>query len=273
MLEFIRTKKVFRGCKGEHEYMASYDLHETFTAQIMNGGVVVSRNDEVEPFDVIGPCVEEGTSMYGRIDIMEKDAIGQLEGIWAVAMVRSIDINGNMLTDSGVERLAEALELGFTKIEYLDLGLNRIRDKGCIRIAEVLEKSVCKIKSLVLSHNEIGDEGLIRLSEALEKTGCHKVSKLWLTDNQIQDAGAIRLAETLEKETCLIDLLEIAWNRIEDEGAQRLLQAISAPECKITWFTLDHNKWTDKKTRKMLTMLLAKVPRLIDMVTCRDGEF
>jgi len=256
---------VMRGAKGAvPQKMGRYDLNERFVAQIKNGGVTVTRFGEENPFDVIGDCTEEGTSMYGMIHIHERDAMGQLEDVMGIAMVTSIDLNGNMLADVGMERLAEALEMPFTKVKNLDLGLNRIRDIGAMRIATVLEKSFCRIESLVLSHNEIGDEGLTRLAEVLGKDGS-RVSKLWLEGNHIGDEGVTALAETLEKESNQLTLLELAWNKIEDEGAQRLFQAISKPECKIEHFTIDHNKFIEKKTKKMLAMIMSKVPKLVDM--------
>lgn len=258
-------KKVMRREKGKMEITAGkYELNEQFTTRILRGSVTALRNDEQEPFDVIGKCEEEGTSMYGKIWIHEKDALAILEGVFAIAMVSSIDINGNLLTDNGVDRLCQGLEVSWTKVTHLDLGLNRIRCVGASRIAQALEKSTSRITSLVLSNNEICDEGSARLAEALAKEGC-RVTKLWLNDNQIADDGAIKLAEMLEKETCQLTLLELSWNKIEDDGMQRLIQAISKPECKITEFALDHNKCTDKKTRKMLTMIMAKLPRLVDM--------
>jgi plasmid maintenance system antidote protein VapI len=256
-------KKVVRGENGKREITCGkYDLNEQFTARITRGSVTVTRNDEENAFDVIGDY--EGTSMYGLIYVHEKDALGTLEKIFAVAMVTSIDINGNNLTDAGMDRLATALEMPFTKVTSIDLGLNRIRDQGATRLASVLEKSSSRITSLVLSHNEIGDEGAKKLAEAIGKEGC-RVTKLWLTGNMIGDDGAMQLADMLEKETSQLSLIELAWNKIEDEGAQRLIQAISCPECKVDNFTIDHNKYIDKKTRKMLTMILSKLPRLLDM--------
>lgn len=258
-------KRLVRGAKGVAEQTCGkYELNENFTVRIVRGSATILRNDEEEPFDVVGHCEEKGTSMHGMFHIKERDALGQLEGIFAVAMVNSIDINGNLLTDNGIDRLATALEVPFTKVTHLDLGLNRIRDAGAMRIADVLEKSWSAITSLVLSHNEIGDEGVARLAEALSKEGC-KVTKIWLEGNQITDDGAMKIAEALELETCQLTKIELAWNKIEDEGVQRLVQAISKPECKVAEFSLDHNKCIDRKTKKMLTAVMAKVPRLVDM--------
>lgn len=258
-------KKVVRGCKASHDKTcAKYDLNENFLVRILRGSVTATRNEEENPFDVIGDCAEEGTSMHAMVHIKERDALGQLEGLFVICMVTSLDINGNYLTDAGVARLAPALEVPFSKVVNLDAGLNRIRDKGAIRIAEVLEKSSSRITTLDLSNNEIGDEGASRLAEALGKEGC-KVSKLWLTGNMIADDGAMKLAETLEMETCQLTLIELAWNKIEDEGAQNLIKAISSPQCKVTEFTLDHNKYIDKKTKKMLTGLMSKCSRLVDL--------
>jgi len=258
-------KKLVRGTKGKgNTTCGKYELNENFTVRILRGSVTLLRNDEENPFDVIGPCEKEGTSMHAMIHIKERDALGNLEGIFAVALVNSIDINGNLLTDAGVERLAPALEVPHSKVVHLDAGLNRIRDQGAMRIAEVIEKRASVISTLVLSHNEIGDEGATRLAEALGKEGC-RVTKLWLEGNQIADEGAVKLAEALETEHCQLTLIELAWNKIEDEGAQRVLQAISKPACKVTEFTLDHNKCIDKKTKKMLTTVLAKCPRLVDL--------
>lgn len=257
-------KKVTRGVKGRETTCAKYEMYENFTVRVQRGSATLTRNDEENPFDVIGHCEEEGTSMHALIHIKERDAMGVLDRLYAVALVKSIDCNGNYFTDAGIERLAPALEVDWTKIVHLDAGLNRIRCKGAMRLAEVLEKSCCKISTMVLSHNEIGDEGVSRLAEAISKKGS-TLTKLWLTGNQIADEGAMKVAEALESEHSKLTLIELAWNKIEDEGAQRVIQAISKPECKIEEFALDHNKYVDKKTKKMLTAIMAKVPRLVDM--------
>ena len=39
----------------------------------------------------------------------EKDALGQLEKVCGIARVTSLDINGNMLCDAGIDRLSQAM--------------------------------------------------------------------------------------------------------------------------------------------------------------------
>jgi len=255
----------YRGVKGGRaDVMCKYDLHESFTVRLKNNNVTVAKNDDPNPFEVIAQNISEGTSMHGMIHIKERDALGQIEHLYAIALVTSVDINGNSIGDVGVERLMKSMEVPFTKVVYLDLGLNRIRDAGALHVAQVIEKPMSKITSLVLSHNEIGDEGAGHLAEALGKEPC-SITKIWLAGNQIGNEGGIKIAEMLETEHNKLEYIELSWNQIEDEGTQRLIQAISKAECKLTDFALDHNKYTEKKTRKMLCAIMTKVPRLVHM--------
>ncbi|CAE8738874.1 unnamed protein product [Polarella glacialis] len=136
-----------------------------------------------------------------------------------------VDVSDQQIGDDGVVRLAEALtealESSSTVIDiYLDG--NGITDQGVECLAEFLEKSGSVVQ-FSLYNNSVTDAGATRLARSL--ACCAQLQTLDLRENAVADAGASALAEALERGAALQFLL-LKDNDVGDDGAKRLAEAV-----------------------------------------------
>ncbi|XP_053544256.1 ribonuclease inhibitor-like [Ictalurus punctatus] len=92
--------------------------------------------------------------------------------------VKTLDLTGNELGDSGVKSLCAGLENPHCKVETLRLYKCGVSDEGCAALTSALRSNPSHLRELNLSDNKIGDSGVKSLS-ALKDDKHYKLQILW----------------------------------------------------------------------------------------------
>uniref|UniRef100_A0A671SRF0 Leucine rich repeat containing 34 n=1 Tax=Sinocyclocheilus anshuiensis TaxID=1608454 RepID=A0A671SRF0_9TELE len=123
--------------------------------------------------------------------------------------LRELHLGKHDMTDTGVERLREALKLNVS-LRYLDLHCNRITRDGAKCLSEVLKQNP-SLEILDLSSNRIEDDGAVYLSELMSS---FLPSRLSVTSNNIGKEGLKSFNEAMKVNSCLTHIY-IWGNKLE----------------------------------------------------------
>eukprot|EP01136_Pigoraptor_vietnamica_P034419 Opistho-1_new@98375 len=102
-----------------------------------------------------------------------------------------LNLSGNFLEDSGVERIARALKKN-TSLRYLGLAWTLLGDMGVAALAKALEENRA-LSHLDLHANLITDRGVSTLATSLQENPT--LRRLVLDENKIARGGALALKE------------------------------------------------------------------------------
>ncbi|XP_031439604.1 leucine-rich repeat-containing protein 34 isoform X2 [Clupea harengus] len=116
------------------------------------------------------------------------------------------------MTDTGVERLCEALQVN-KSLRYLDLRCNKITRDGAKFLAEVLKQG-SPLEILDLSANRIEDDGAMHLSEAILLPNC-KLKALSIPCNNIGTLGLVAFTKAMKINKSLTHIY-IWGNKLEE---------------------------------------------------------
>ena len=167
--------------------------------------------------------------------------IGEL--IHASKDLVALEIDGNNITDVGMERLCLALSESESKIKKLSLGRNEITDEGVQHLVQNLRES--NLAHLNLSHNKITHYGVTRLASFLSTSPC-KLSHLNLSSNSIGEKGVDSLCKVLMENECRLSYLNLAnIAPMADEAIRKLFETLSKRECKLKQLNLSQNNIND----------------------------
>ncbi|XP_030623437.1 leucine-rich repeat-containing protein 34 [Chanos chanos] len=177
--------------------------------------IVLTNNRSVRSINLSRPLLfslqEETTVHTARMLVMNKS-------------LRELHLGKHGMTDSGLERLCEALKLNAT-LSYLDLRCNRITRDGAKCLAEVLKQN-SSLEILDLSSNRIEDDGAVYFSEALTRPEC-KLKALSIPFNNIGTVGLLSLSRAMKMNCCLTHIY-IWGNKLEEPVCEAFSQLIQS---------------------------------------------
>lgn len=165
--------------------------------------------------------------------------------------VRSLNLDGNMIGDAGVQALVQALSSAFSdntqtfNLQHLSLSNNLITSLSCQVLASLLATNdVCQLKSLDLSHNAgIGLDGMFVIVQALQgNTSLRNIS--WVGCGQMLQCHETmiyeRLLDLLERyNTTLVSIGVPSSYRREFASGHQLLQRQKEKLC--CWLLLNRS--------------------------------
>ncbi|KAG8581186.1 hypothetical protein GDO81_007582 [Engystomops pustulosus] len=158
-------------------------------------------NTSLEELD-LGDCDLEDTSIH----------IAQM--LKVNNTLQEIHLSKYEMTDSGVERLCEALQENRT-LRYLDLSCNKITRDGVKCLAELLKNNTT-LEILDLTSNRMEDEGAMYLAEAIHLYNS-SLKALAIVSNNITGQGLKTLAAATKQNKGL-EYIYI-WGNVLDEDA------------------------------------------------------
>ncbi|XP_075717699.1 leucine-rich repeat-containing protein 34 isoform X1 [Rhinoderma darwinii] len=126
--------------------------------------------------------------------------------------LQEIHLSKHEMTDSGVERLCEALHENKT-LKYIDLSCNKITRDGGKCLAELLKKNTT-LEILDLTSNRMEDEGAIYLAKAIHSYNS-SLKALAIISNNITGQGLKELAAAMTANKGL-EYIYI-WGNVLDE--------------------------------------------------------
>ncbi|XP_060760483.1 NACHT, LRR and PYD domains-containing protein 12-like [Neoarius graeffei] len=146
--------------------------------------------------------------------------------------VKTLDLTGNKLEDSGVKRLCALLENPHCKVETLRLGGCGVSDEGCAALSSALRSNPSHLRELDLNNNNLGDSGVKRLCAVLENPHC-KLETLGLWRCGVSDEGCAALSSALRSNPSHLRQLDLSNNNLGDSGVKRLCAGLENPHCKL----------------------------------------
>ncbi|XP_060760398.1 NACHT, LRR and PYD domains-containing protein 12-like isoform X1 [Neoarius graeffei] len=146
--------------------------------------------------------------------------------------VKTLDLSGNKLEDSGVKRLCAVLENPHCKLETLGLYDCGVSDEGCAALSSALRSNPSHLRQLSISQNNLRDSGVKRLCAVLENPHC-KLEKLRLKECGVSDEGCAALSSALRSNPSHLRDLDLTNNNLGDSGVKRLCAVLENPHCKL----------------------------------------
>ncbi|XP_060760404.1 NACHT, LRR and PYD domains-containing protein 3-like isoform X2 [Neoarius graeffei] len=147
--------------------------------------------------------------------------------------VKTLDLTGNKLEDSGVKRLCALLENPHCKVETLKLCGCGVSDEGCAALSSALRSNPSHLRELDLTNNNLGDSGVKRLCAVLENPHC-KLESLGLCGCGVSDEGCAALSSALRSNPSHLRYLDVSYNyNLGDSGVKRLCAVLENPHCKL----------------------------------------
>ncbi|XP_060798340.1 NACHT, LRR and PYD domains-containing protein 3-like isoform X21 [Neoarius graeffei] len=152
--------------------------------------------------------------------------------------VRTLDLSGNKLEDSGVKRLCAGLENPHCNVERLWLWRCGVSDEGCAALSSALRSNPSHLRELHLSYNNLGDSGVKHVSAVLENPHC-KLETLGLDGCGVSDEGCAALSSALRSNPSHLRDLDLSYNNLGDSGVKRLSAGLENPHCKLETLGLE----------------------------------
>ncbi|XP_007252411.4 leucine-rich repeat-containing protein 34 [Astyanax mexicanus] len=185
------------------------------TQSLIAFAIVLNNNRNIRSINISRPLL---------FSLQEETTIHMARMLAVNQTLRELHMGKHGMTDSGVERLCEALMINCT-LRYLDLRCNRISRDGAKCLAGVLKKNNT-LEILDLSSNRIEDDGAVYLSKAIMQPHC-KLRALSITSNNIATTGLVSLTKAMVSNPQLTHIY-IWGNRLEEPLCVAFSQLIAS---------------------------------------------
>ncbi|XP_073687071.1 leucine-rich repeat-containing protein 34 [Garra rufa] len=173
------------------------------TQSVIAFAIVLKNNRRIRAINLSRPLL---------FSLQEETTVHMAQMLVVNKTLRELHMGKHGMTDTGLERLCEALKLNIS-LRYLDLRCNRITRDGAKCLSEVLKQNP-SLEILDLSSNRIEDDGAVYLSEAI-KLPHSKLKALSVTSNNIGKQGLMSLNEAMKVNSCLSHIY-IWGNKLEE---------------------------------------------------------
>ncbi|XP_060760397.1 NACHT, LRR and PYD domains-containing protein 12-like [Neoarius graeffei] len=185
---------------------------------------------------IIGCDTIKGSSAEALVSVLNSETSSLRE---LHLTVKTLDLSGNKLEDSGVKRLCAVLENPHCKVETLRLCGCGVSDEGCAALSSALRSNPSHLRDLDLTDNNLGDSGVKGLCAVLENTHC-KLERMGISCDTIKGRSAEALVSVYNSETSslrelhlTVKTLDLSGNKLEDSGVKRLCALLENPHCKV----------------------------------------
>ncbi|XP_057687833.1 uncharacterized protein LOC130904278 [Corythoichthys intestinalis] len=183
--------------------------------------------------------------------------------------LRELHLEGNNLSDEGVEILSKELATTHCILKVLKLEHCKITKRGCVFLAEVLQINPSHLQELDLSCNDLSDEGVKILLKGLASPHCI-LQVLKLRKCGITKRTCVSLAEALKLNPSHLQELDLSSNDLSDEGVEILLKGLTSLHCILQVLKLDTCN-LDKGSCHLLASVLSSPSNLRHLdLSCND---
>ncbi|XP_048027926.1 NACHT, LRR and PYD domains-containing protein 12-like isoform X2 [Megalobrama amblycephala] len=158
--------------------------------------------------------------------------------------LRELNLNCNIIENTGVKHLCDILKNSHCKLERLKLSDCEMRDKGCSILSSALKSNPSHLRELKLSSNKLGDSGVKNLSDLLMNPQC-KLEKLDLSRCSITEKQSLILTSALKSNPSHLRELDLSRNIIKNTGVKHLSDILKDSHCKLEKLSLQHCGITD----------------------------
>ncbi|XP_016420240.1 protein NLRC5-like [Sinocyclocheilus rhinocerous] len=159
--------------------------------------------------------------------------------------LRELDLSGNVLKHTRVNKFYDILKDSRFKLEGLRLRYCAIKAEDCSTLTSALKSMSSHLRELALSGNEIGQLGATNLSDLLMNPQC-KLEKLDLCRCSITEKQCLILTSALKSNPSHLRELNISVNQLGDSGVENLGVLLGSSQCKLDKLHLCGCRITEK---------------------------
>ncbi|XP_050808760.1 NACHT, LRR and PYD domains-containing protein 3-like isoform X1 [Gopherus flavomarginatus] len=142
-----------------------------------------------------------------------------------------LNLNGNPLGDSGVQRLCEGLKHPSCKLQRLWLEDCHLKDTCGRDLAAVLRTKQSLTELEMCRNYDLRETAVQQLCEGLKHPNC-KLQRLILNRCKLTDACCGALSSVLSTSQTLTELV-LGYNEVGDPGVQLLCEGLKHPNCRL----------------------------------------
>ncbi|XP_036840708.1 NACHT, LRR and PYD domains-containing protein 3 isoform X3 [Oncorhynchus mykiss] len=177
--------------------------------------------------------------------------------------LRELDLSGNNLGDSELERLTVVLKNPQCKLEKLLLKKCTFTVEGCaaLAMALALRPRPSPLRELDLSENQPGNLGVKLLSSVLEDKRC-TLETLRLNDCNLTEKCCEALASALSSSTSSLRELDLGKNKLHDVGVKLFSVGLGNTYCNLATLRLSRCGVTDGGCSSLASALLSNPSHL-----------
>ncbi|XP_050950703.1 NACHT, LRR and PYD domains-containing protein 3 [Labeo rohita] len=158
--------------------------------------------------------------------------------------LRELDLSGNVLKHTRVNKFYDILKDSHCKLERLRLSYCAIKSEDCSALISALKSNPSHLRELTLSGNELGQLGATNLSDLLMSPQC-KLEKLDLCRCSITEKQCLILTSALKSNPSHLRELDLSKNKLGNSGVENLGVLLGSSQCKLEKLHLNDCGITD----------------------------
>ncbi|XP_029938941.1 NLR family CARD domain-containing protein 3-like [Salarias fasciatus] len=151
--------------------------------------------------------------------------------------LKTLDLSGNTLGDTGVEQLRGFLESSDCILESLSLKGCHLSEHSCDILVSALRSNPSRLKYLDLSNNELLDVGVRKLFVFLLDPG-FGLETLKLAKCRATHESCFSVAEVLKSSSSHLRDLDLSNNKLTDLGLKLFCSGLKNSHCKLEKLSL-----------------------------------
>nr|XP_021325108.1 protein NLRC5 isoform X14 [Danio rerio] len=164
----------------------------------------------------------------------------------------TLQLNNNRITAEGCAALTSAFNLNPSHLIELNLSGNKLEDSGVEKICPLLENIQCRLEKLSLSDCSIREEGYKALASALRSNPSHLI-ELDLRGNDPGQSGVKELTDLLQSRSCKFRFLK---SSAAQEACEYLTNVLGISPLLLTELDLSEVKLGDLDWEKLSALLM-----------------
>nr|XP_021325110.1 protein NLRC5 isoform X16 [Danio rerio] len=166
--------------------------------------------------------------------------------------LNTLMLNNNRITAEGCAALTSAFNLNPSHLIELNLSGNKLEDSGVEKICPLLENIQCRLEKLSLSDCSIREEGYKALASALRSNPSHLI-ELDLRGNDPGQSGVKELTDLLQSRSCKFRFLK---SSAAQEACEYLTNVLGISPLLLTELDLSEVKLGDLDWEKLSALLM-----------------
>ncbi|XP_026054568.1 ribonuclease inhibitor-like isoform X1 [Carassius auratus] len=178
--------------------------------------------------------------------------------------LNTLMLKNNSITEKGCAALISAFYSNPSNLIELDLSGNKLGNSGIEKICLLLKNPQCKLKQLKLSDCSITEEGYKALASALRSNPSHLI-ELDLTGNDPGQSGVKQLSDLLQDEQCSLKTIRFLKSPAAEEACEYLTKVLGTSPLFLTELDLSEDKLGDLDGEKLSSLLMDSHSKLEKM--------